>query len=63
MLKFKTLNTETETTLLKFLGPADPKNTGQKLSTKNFWIVVKFWAVMEYSSIVLVLEYNSSTIF
>ena len=31
------------TTLLKFLGPANPKNTGQRPLTQNFWVVVKFW--------------------
>ena len=27
-------------TLLKFLGPADPKNPGQRPLTRNFWVKI-----------------------
>ena len=27
-------------TLLKFLGPADPKNPGQRPLTQNFWVKI-----------------------
>ena len=38
------------TTLLKFLGPADPKNPGQRPLTQNFWVIVKFWVAVNFGS-------------
>ena len=37
-------------TLLKFLGPADPKNPGQRPLTQNFWVIVKFWVAVNFGS-------------
>ena len=41
------------TTLLKFFGPANPKNTGHRPLTQNFWIVVKFWVASNFGSKIL----------
>ena len=38
------------TTLLKFLGPANPKNPGQRPLTQNFWVIVKFWVAVNFGS-------------
>ena len=36
--------------LLKFLGPADPKNLSQRPLTQNFWVIVKFWFAVNFGS-------------
>ena len=37
-------------TLLKFLGPPDPKNPGQRPLTQNFWVKV-FWSLHKFGSV------------
>ena len=36
--------------LLKFLGPADPKNADHRPLTQNFWVVVKIWVASNFGS-------------
>ena len=44
------ISNQSQSSLLKFLGPADPKNPSQRPLTQNFWVIVKFWVAVTSGS-------------